>query len=226
MPRATPPDGLCPVIPQPFELSDDVRREIAAALGLSKLPPLMATVLEYNIGNYKTNTRQKVKATLGRTIAAIDEVLNAADAIEEALKPFTCPQRSGLGQGTYNALVPFATPLLGDLRTFRHKAKAQRKELDQSPPLPKNPQLRQLCLLLRAIYEAVQEARAAINEKELRAFALVILGAADIPRKDYGDYHIHPERLTELFNFDAVPSSDLRRYVNAELREEIDGLVR
>jgi hypothetical protein len=192
MPRAAPPAQLdLPAIPKPFKLSDDAHKEIAEALGLPKLPPLMATNLEYNIGNYKTNTRHKVKATLGRTIAAIDKALIAADAFEKALMPFTCPQRSRLGQGTYHALAPVATPLLGYLRTYRHKAKAQREKLGEHPPLPKNPQLVILCLWLRAIYEAVQEAReAAMDEKGLLTFARTVLGRP-----------ISPARISKIITF-------------------------
>jgi hypothetical protein len=225
MPKPVPPARLSlPATPEPFRFSDDGCRAIAVTLGLSGLPPLMAAFLECNIGNYKTNTRHGVKATLGENIAAIDEALNAADAIGKALMPFTRLESSGIGQGTYRALAPFAATLLEHLHTFRHKAKARREELVESPALPKNPQLGQLCLLLRAIYEAVEEARnASTNEKELRKFALSVMEAARIPRENY---HDHPSRLTELFYFNTVPSSELRRYVNTELRKEIEELIR
>ena len=56
------------------------------------------------------------KATLGENIAAIDEALNAADAIGKALMPFTPLEKSGIGQGTYRALAPFAATLLEHLQ--------------------------------------------------------------------------------------------------------------
>jgi hypothetical protein len=184
----------------------------------------MAKTLECNIGIYKTNSRLGVKATLGSTIAAIDAVLDAAAAFEIALAHFTSPQRSAIGQGTYFDLVQFAAPLLGCLHTFRAKASAKKKELAGHPPLPKKSHLAQLCLLLRAIYEAVQEAkRTEPKQKVLHAFTLAVLEAANIPRENY---HGNPSRLRKLFFFGSVTSSDLGPWVNVQLRREIEKAVR
>jgi hypothetical protein len=85
------PALLAPAVPEPFELPDEARREIAAVLGLSVLPPLMAKTLECNIGIYKTNSRLGVKATLGSTIAAIERRAGRRRCIRNSARAFHKP---------------------------------------------------------------------------------------------------------------------------------------
>jgi hypothetical protein len=197
MPRSVPPAGFCPAITKPFELSDDARGEIAAALGLPGLPPPIVRTLEAGIARYKMQSRLPF-VTVGENVAAIDEALKTFDATEKALRPFWDASHSGVGSKTVHALNPSACEVLAAIRKFRIDAQARKEELRRYKRFgAEHGPLGGLCALVRFLFEIVQKAREAEPKNELlRTFARAVLEAADI---SCDDYHIHPSRMDKLF---------------------------
>jgi hypothetical protein len=181
-----------------FPLQEEQRREIAAALGLSKLPSLVAALLELEIGTYK-QLSSRPKVTPKRTIAAIDNAQEAGLEFEKALRQFTDIARSGVDAPTYFALTEFAGACSAAISTFLAKAGARKKELAKgSPPKIENQPLQELCGRLQTLFEATQEAKQGESgEKRLIGFVLTVLEAANVPCEDY---RLHPSRLKRLFH--------------------------
>jgi hypothetical protein len=178
-----------------FPLQEEHRREIAAALGLSKLPSLVAALLELEIWAYKKLSR-RAEVTPKRTIAAIDKAREAGLEFEKALRQFTDIARSGVDAPTYFALTEFAGACSGAISTFLAKAGARKKELAKAPKIENQP-LRELCGRLQTLFEATQEAKQGESgEKRLIGFVLTVLEAANVPCEDY---RLHPSRLKRLF---------------------------
>jgi hypothetical protein len=206
---------------KPYPLQKEQRKTIATALGLSRLPRLMATLLELEIGTYKKLSSRR-EITPGQVIAAIDKAQEVGLEFEKALRAFTDIACSGVDATTYFALTEFASSCRGSVFTFFAKAENQKKRLNGNPPPRiKNQPLQGLCDRLRVLFEAVQEVRQKEpSRKELVDFVLAILEAADIPCVDY---RLHPARLERFFRAGAKGSS--LKSLGSELRQEIKEAV-
>jgi hypothetical protein len=152
-----PPVSLCPPIPDLFNLSSDSRREIAAALGLPFLPPLLARTLEAGIARYRMQSCLPT-VTVEENVAAIDRAVEALRVAESALLPFTNVSHSGVGIATVRALNPSACGVLASVGKFRTEALARKNELHRLPRLAaKHGALGWLGSLIRFVFEIVHE---------------------------------------------------------------------
>jgi hypothetical protein len=115
-------------IVKPFKLSCNGRDALALALGLSALPPLIASTLEEAISRFKAQSRVPF-VTAGQNIAALDVALSAAAGFEASLRPFVDLKCSGVGDKTSKALNPTALEALSSLRKFRTDAQSRKEKL-------------------------------------------------------------------------------------------------
>jgi hypothetical protein len=219
MGNPVPPAGLCPVFCEPFELSSDNRSEIAAALGLPDLPPLMIETIEAAIAVYKMQSGLPT-VTVGGNVAAIDEALGKLDAAKKALRPFTDSRHSGVGRKTVLALNVSACEVNSSIRKFRIEAQARKEELRRYKRFrAEHGPLGGLGGYIRFLHDIVRgSSKAGPKRKLLRTFALAVLQAADIP---CDDYRVHPSRMDKLFTPE-IPDSPQTQLLTARLRQEIE----
>jgi hypothetical protein len=214
MTKVLPPPRVCPLPPDLINpcgatgpaylappLSPEGRREIAAALGMPSLPPLLARQLEGGIARYRVQSRLPL-VTAGQSIAAIDEALEALDAAEKSLCRFTDTVRSGVGMRTVGALNPSACEIVASIRKFRHESAARKDELRKLPRLGEaHGALGWLGSLVRFVFEAVHKAdeddetAALAHKKQLRKFTLRVFEAAGIR---CGRFRWHRSRLDKF----------------------------
>jgi hypothetical protein len=185
-----------PPIIKPFTLPDRTRRGIAAALGLPALPNIVARYIEGEIEVLKA-TSASVQPTIGDVQATIDDATKILSRANRALAPFTHPW-SGIDHESLDELAPLAQQITEAIAAFRDAAASRSRALGKMRRLgPANRPLGQLCLILRLIFEAVQEALGsnAWSSAQLHAFMYAVLEAAGI---DCESYRSNPARLDAL----------------------------
>src|SRR5262245_36679779 len=108
--RSVPPPSIPPFDITKFlhPLDDFNRREITASMGCKTLPEDVVGELEYLIAAYWVHMDKGVGAlstTVGASIAAIDDQLDANAACVKKLTHFT-NERSGIDAESFDALNP------------------------------------------------------------------------------------------------------------------------
>jgi hypothetical protein len=207
MPRPNPPPLLLPPIPVMFVLGEHEKHDLARALGLKALTPLVAGAIAEAIAVYKATERGSPDTTVGNTLAELADLRKRGRVFNRAVTRLA-DDRSGVDCTTLGIMQPLAKAVLagepGSRERLMAAAVARATALRNHPRVQtaKEP-LRFFCGMLREIFQvaAAPEFKPPLGDgwHYCRKFALEIFTAAGI---EHADFIAHPERLTEYLGTD------------------------
>ncbi len=207
MPRPNPPPP-CPLpAVSPFALDDHAKRDLAKALGLASLSPLISDAIAHAIACYKATAGGAADTTVGNTLAELGELRKRGRAYDRAVSRLA-NDRSGVDYVTHYMLQGLAVAALagetGARQRLSEAADLRAAELRHHPRVQTDKEpLHLFGYFLRQIFNA----SAAPNLKppigdgwhNCRRFAMEVFTVAGIDTADFG---AHPERLTEYIGTD------------------------
>ena len=212
MPRPNPPPPARIPTVVPFSLDVHQQRDLAKALGLKTLSPLVSDAIAAAIANYKATEEGSRDTTIGNTRAALAELGRKGRAYQKAVARLA-DDCSAVDDVTLKKVQSLARAVLagdsGARGALAQAADARAEELRRyyKRVHPPTESLRLFCGWLRVIFNsATDHLKGQVTTDEAwrrcREFALEVFTVAGI---DTADFHAHPERLTEYLGTDVTP---------------------